>query len=450
ITMDELPQELIDQILLNCDALALSCLSRTSRSYALQVTHPSKAFIWKSLFLQTFDDPRPAMQINLHPRAGDEYDWMASLQKRFRAETIVGSAGGLKRVKLTEREELYETLLDIALTAALGGGGGDKIPTGKNIIWLIKLTEPYGQLIFHHQLWTPSPREVQLRSHLHVLIGLTKIDHTPDMRLNSRSYVYDISHYTPGALYGPFLDPDAPIPINRPPSLDSDPHNHKILTNWLHLRHIHHVFTLNFIDRVTIPTSPITRPLALPFIQANSASGLRGRREDDWAGIEGRWQVGFSFCDHRDLIQFNHYLVSHQVPNPLIDPSFSEALRFIKVDLRILAHGPPHPLFPSRPKIHFEGGLVANGEGFMASIVGWVCMTGDGQIRWHFTSGEQGHVIWSSEGVQIGGIRSCYGVLGSWTTVFHDDDDPVGPFWLHKIGGVGEDSESRMTEIISD
>lgn len=37
-----------------------------------------------------------------------------------------------------------------------------------------------------------------------------------------------------------------------------------------------------------------------------------------------------------------------------------------------------------------------------------------------------------------------------WHLVFHDDDDPVGPFWLHKIGGVGEDSESRMTEIISD
>ncbi|KZS92169.1 hypothetical protein SISNIDRAFT_442635 [Sistotremastrum niveocremeum HHB9708] len=120
--------------------------------------------------------------------------------------------------------------------------------------------------------------------------------------------------------------------------------------------------------------------------------------------------------DFKCVAEFNHHLVSHQVANPLIDPSFSEALRFIKVDLRILAHGPPHPLFPSRPKIHFEGGLVANGEGFMASIVGWVCMTGDGQIRWHFTSGEQGHVIWSSEGVQIGGIRSCYGVLGSWTT----------------------------------
>lgn len=34
--------------------------------------------------------------------------------------------------------------------------------------------------------------------------------------------------------------------------------------------------------------------------------------------------------------------------------------------------------------------------------------------------------IYSSEGIQIGGIRSSYGVLGSWTTVFHDDDDPVG------------------------
>lgn len=32
----------------------------------------------------------------------------------------------------------------------------------------------------------------------------------------------------------------------------------------------------------------------------------------------------------------------------------------------------------------------------------------------------------SSEGVQVGGIRSTFGVLGAWTTVHHDRHDPVG------------------------
>jgi hypothetical protein len=32
----------------------------------------------------------------------------------------------------------------------------------------------------------------------------------------------------------------------------------------------------------------------------------------------------------------------------------------------------------------------------------------------------------SCEAVQVGAVRSSYGVLGSWTTTFHDPDDPVG------------------------
>ena len=30
------------------------------------------------------------------------------------------------------------------------------------------------------------------------------------------------------------------------------------------------------------------------------------------------------------------------------------------------------------------------------------------------------------EGVQVGGVRSYFGVLGSWTTIFHEQHDPVG------------------------
>lgn len=35
---------------------------------------------------------------------------------------------------------------------------------------------------------------------------------------------------------------------------------------------------------------------------------------------------------------------------------------------------------------------------------------------------------YSSSGVQVGGLGSFYGVLGSWTTIFHDTDDPVGEY----------------------
>lgn len=45
----------------------------------------------------------------------------------------------------------------------------------------------------------------------------------------------------------------------------------------------------------------------------------------------------------------------------------------------------------------------------------------------HFT------YVSSSEGVQIGGLRSSFGVLGAWTTIFHDSDDPVGELWLQLI-----------------
>ena len=41
-------------------------------------------------------------------------------------------------------------------------------------------------------------------------------------------------------------------------------------------------------------------------------------------------------------------------------------------------------------------------------------------------SGDQGNAIWNCEGVQVGALGSSFGVLGSWTTIFHDIDDPVG------------------------
>lgn len=34
----------------------------------------------------------------------------------------------------------------------------------------------------------------------------------------------------------------------------------------------------------------------------------------------------------------------------------------------------------------------------------------------------------SIHAIQIGGVGSVYGALGTWTTVIHDEDDPVGQY----------------------
>lgn len=32
----------------------------------------------------------------------------------------------------------------------------------------------------------------------------------------------------------------------------------------------------------------------------------------------------------------------------------------------------------------------------------------------------------SIEAVQVGGVGSSYGAIGTWTTITHDEDDPIG------------------------
>ena len=52
-----------------------------------------------------------------------------------------------------------------------------------------------------------------------------------------------------------------------------------------------------------------------------------------------------------------------------------------------------------------------------------------GGMHYVFTASSHSQVsmiVVSSEGVQVGGVRSVFGVLGSWTTVYHENLDPVG------------------------
>lgn len=196
----------------------------------------------------------------------------------------------------------------------------------------------------------------------------------------------------------------------------------------------------------------IKRLSMLPFCQTQKTLQAT---DNDWVGVEGTYTCSFCFVDHRELLDYNadhlHIAISPlPISATLRSSSFrfkTEVFRSFPVQLRFVGTEPnPGGRFPDRPRVIFEGILGVRGrrnqdlfrqereEGGQV-MRGWVGVEGEPGnefIRWSFTSGDNGEMIWSSEGVQIGPVQSTYGVLGTWTTVFHDTGDPVGPFWLRK------------------
>ncbi|KAF3913672.1 hypothetical protein AA313_de0200318 [Arthrobotrys entomopaga] len=63
--------------------------------------------------------------------------------------------------------------------------------------------------------------------------------------------------------------------------------------------------------------------------------------------------------------------------------------------------------------------------------VGSVRLTREGEIRWTSFSIFQGEERWRSEGIQVGGLCSGRGVLGTWFDKDFDPHGPAGPtaFW---------------------
>lgn len=165
----------------------------------------------------------------------------------------------------------------------------------------------------------------------------------------------------------------------------------------------------------------------------------------DWAGVEGKWLRVVCFLDYRDLHAYNFYGAN---PRPTLD-DHNEAIRLMTLDLEVVSIGckpdsdPTHPTPPClhatrRPPIYFRGTSVSNSSTTLVhatSLVrGCVSETSDGEVRWSVVSTFEGGDRWSSEGIQVGGVRAKWGVVGVWTDVNRGDvEGPAGPFYFFKV-----------------
>ena len=77
---------------------------------------------------------------------------------------------------------------------------------------------------------------------------------------------------------------------------------------------------------------------------------------------------------------------------------------------------------------HLSSNLQSNTSN---AQVGTVRLTPSGDVRWTTLSVFHGESRWRSESIQVGGLRSARGVVGTWFDKDYDANGPAGPtaFW---------------------
>ncbi|KAL0961503.1 hypothetical protein HGRIS_006444 [Hohenbuehelia grisea] len=405
----DLPPETVEDILLHCQPRCVAALAQTCRAFRDLVYLSPDNHIWRNLYLaQPFDDPRKCITRLGRPRG--EANWREELQAAIHAEAVLAKPSAYSSEEIcTTLRTLLHMAHNVPPWSIHRSFVEDEV--SENLLWVAAQLQVSGGAILN------SPQEggeiEQLRNRLHTYFGLSRLsgDLEPAARVVSRAYVYSMGRYRAENMYGPFIAGDG----------------EKV--NWTHIRAIHHVVSMHIVPiDEDEEREYFIYPLSMPFIQnvLNVGEDLDGLV--DWAGVEGSWFCSFCFCDHRDLLEFNSTSVLPEDLSIFENPDFHEVFRTLQFQVHV-THTVQDDLHPTRPVIHFAGTL---GIPSTATMTGYVRMTPEDEVRWHFVSGEPGNLIWSSEGVQIGGVRSQFGVLGTWTTVFHDNDDPIGPFWLRR------------------
>ncbi|EIN11540.1 hypothetical protein PUNSTDRAFT_98672 [Punctularia strigosozonata HHB-11173 SS5] len=430
-----LPSELIEHILAFGDPVdVVSPFSQTCRAYHALVAADSH--LWRTLYLlQELDDPRRCLTPLGRPyfasafHSSQAFPWATQLKRIMRARAVCAK---IEIARPGEMRAVLETLLELVSNVP-PAHPGDSSALSLNLIWVAATLTRSDLLDADADKLGLSREEEALRARLHTCYGVTDADRTPAARVASRGRVYSMRNYTFENAFGPFVPlPDPELFGDQNASgragRESEP---GLGVDWEHMQALHHVMSMHVVDlREEDEVVYVVFPLSMPYCQSVIPRGMDLDVERDWAGVEGVWHVAFAFCDHRELLVYNNFSVDAGPLDTSIfeEPDFMEAFRSFHVAMRILGTE-DDPQHPGRPKIKFGGDVDGH-----ATMVGHVELGPDDHIRWSFVSGVNPDAIrFSSEGVQVGGVRSSFGVLGAWTTTTHELGDPVGPFWLRKV-----------------
>jgi F-box-like len=449
----DLPQEILSNIVSFLPPRDIVSLGRTCQR-ALAFISPSNQILWRTAFLQVFDDPEEAWSKfppSYNPPRAD-WDWHRVLELRFLALAAL-----YRRWPRDDDAELAEqhrnALLDIIDTAKSAPSKAElaegKVPhvddrSSLSLQLFAEIPQKYhgldrlifeverkdgppspGQFDYDWYPGRPVTRSMSLAAReenrpesacrLHALYGLTmreRIDHRS--RGMARRKVYNWSLTNESTDYGPFaLDGSGRV-------------------NWSLLEGACSAISRNFelcVDgRIALPHgmaySIPHRTIVDPTIP------------HDWARAQGTWLGTYAFIDYADLLAFNTgtNLGFERRPDLTDEPEACGALMRLETKLDNSVKDDRGlktkvPMCTDLPPLYFSG--HSRGHGYthpVTAVKGFAALVPGGrEVRWKFIVAYNGVDQWQLEGIQPGGVRSG-GVYGVWSQVDHEPHGPIGPF----------------------
>ncbi|KAJ2905486.1 F-box domain Skp2-like protein [Zalerion maritima] len=247
--------------------------------------------------------------------------------------------------------------------------------------------------------------------------------------------VYDMRNYTEHNHWGPFKNDGS------------------LTVNWEMIEAVLVTLAEN-IEKRGFNTYPANVFWRVPFggsfpysyVGAKTKNPFPGNLQDPY-GVTGTYSRIVCFLDYGDFSAFN-FPGNGREPSPSLDAE--EATRLIVMSLKVTKITKPGPDDgQDRPIVHYQGTTrwLENGDASACPIVrGTVRTTKEGEIRWTSSSIFNGEERWKSESIQVGGIQSARGTVGTWFDAEHDPHGPVGPTASWKImdrvidGGAGSNN----------
>ena len=293
-----IPQEIQEAIVVHCAAIepgSLASLAQTDSRLRRLICQPGDQHLWRSIYLEIFDDPRYALSLyNGALFEAQTFDWKTQTQRIFRAVFRLRKAEfSDEEIDYYFDEDASKAFLLVAHLARPCNSDIDMEPS-KNEAWLdetlrgMVLPPPTNQAFARLNLLA-----CFLSTLNSVTLPLAVVGSSLPSRLPSRAFLYDLANYTVESGYGPWL-PDGTMRVN-----------------WQHLWHAIDIIRHNIQERSGLNISP-----GHNFTNLRANSAYKGNRPlpekeenvpqmNDWAGVAGLYTRAICFMDYRDLYTYN-------------------------------------------------------------------------------------------------------------------------------------------------
>ncbi|CED83817.1 F-box domain [Phaffia rhodozyma] len=436
-TIFKIPPEILVEILALLPTESVSGFAQTcSQARELIYGPDSSTYLWRSLYLNLFDDPRtsgwaidPGMDSSDSSSNGNKaYDWKQNLQGAV--EALNRWENGFiddPKKEITFRS-VFLSLVRLLHTAAPAPH------KSKNIQALSK------------RLLPTSPPLPPLSPEAQTLLTILQLHLDPRTEIapnvlvrQARKITYSVLSYSPYPNRGPF--------------------NADGTVNWDILNSISTLMRYNISDFQDVLEADLGQPLPWDIEHARPkglADGTSTKNDGDWANAGGKWKGMYAFLDYPVFMQLNYPRTVRRNLPPLLsdEQEHTGDLMNLTLTLNPPASSQPKSKLPSSVSspgtspsssspfstkfhpLHYTGSSFMSSPDHATEVRAEFFLSPDSppQLRARFTISYDREDRWSLEGVQVGGLGGRRGIFGVWSIPNSTDgESPSGPFYFWKV-----------------